>query len=309
MKRALLLINGSAGKMNMEKHVYRIIETLAVNGYETTVYPIIPDKGIFSEDILERAAASSSGPAYDLVVCGGGDGTLNHVINGLMAMPKEKRPVLGYIPAGSTNDFAKSIHIPEEIGEACEVLTGGMPFPYDIGCFNEKYFNYIAAFGAFSEISYSTDQNFKNVFGHAAYILNGLANLQENIGYKCHMRIETDGKIREDDYVFGAVYSATSVGGFPIRYVPDVRLDDGAFEMVLIKAPGNITDLNKIVQALTARDFDSPYLSFTKVKEVKIHAERPVGWTLDGEFGGELSDTVIRVENRAMTIMVKKPEM
>ena len=300
MKKALLLVNGSAGKMLLAKNTYRIVETLATGGYETVVYPIVPDKGLISEDIL-----LDSGRSFDLVVCGGGDGTLNHVINGLMMLPEKDRPLLGYIPAGSTNDFAKTVHIPAQIGNACDTLINGIPFSYDVGSFNDRYFNYIAAFGAFSEISYSTDQNFKNALGHAAYILNGIANLQENIRYKCHMKIRADGKEMEDDYIFGAVYSATSVGGFDIRFLQDVRLDDGFFEMVLVKAPESFADLNKILTALAARDTDSPYISFLQVRNVDIRAKTPVGWTLDGEYGGDMKTVKIGVCHRAISIMVK----
>lgn len=308
-KKVLLLINGSAGKMLMEKSLYKIVETLSKGGYEVTVYPIIPNEGLMSEEII-----GTSDTDYDMVVCGGGDGTLNHVINGLMLLPPEKRPLLGYIPAGSTNDFAKSVNIPaDDIELSCETLVNGSPFSYDIGCFNGRYFNYIAAFGAFSEISYSTDQNFKNALGHAAYILNGLINLQENIGYKCHMRINVDGTCYEDDYVFGAIYSATSVGGFNLqsgigghKFPVDVKFDDGMFEMLLIKAPEKLGDLNKITQALMSRDFSSPYISFTQVKSVKIHSAENASWTLDGEYGGTFDEINVTVCHKAVSIMVQR---
>ncbi len=298
-------MNGAAGKMNMEKSLYRIIEKLSLHHYETTVYPILPKKGLTSEKILAHMEEP-----YDMVICGGGDGTLNHVINGLMMLDPSKRPILGYLPSGSTNDFAKSVHIPEDIMKATDVLFRGKQFSYDIGCFNDRYFNYIAAFGAFSKISYSTDQSFKNALGHAAYILNGLVTLQENIAYKCHMQIEADGEKMEDDYVFGAVYSATSVGGFRVGYVPDVELDDGRFELLLIKAPENFGDLNKILTAIVNRDLRSPYLSVMQVKELKLHAEENASWTLDGEYGGEYRDAEIRIYRKAITIMVEdEPEV
>ncbi|MBR1476566.1 MAG: YegS/Rv2252/BmrU family lipid kinase [Lachnospiraceae bacterium] len=296
MKTALFLLNAASGKAQLKKYAYQISESLTLGGFLVTIFPINAEKGLTSE-LLEKELELSK---YNLVVCGGGDGSLNHVVNLLMKL--DKRPQLGYIPSGSTNDFARSIGIPTSIEAICKAITGGRSFTYDLGRFNDRYFNYVAAFGAFSEISYSTDQNFKNAFGHAAYILNAISKLPENINYKCHMRIEADGITEEDDYIFGAICNSTSVGGFNVPESGAVEFDDGKFELFLIKAPVNVGDIAQMLPL----GADNAYISFRQVKSVHIESDKPVGWSLDGENGGEWTDIDFSVVPRAIDIMTAK---
>ncbi len=306
MKRVLLFVNASAGVTQMAHRTYEVIEILARGGYEVTVYPVLPRDGLISEDII----ADNSDHDYDLVACCGGDGTLHHVINGVMQnYPEERRPQIGFIPTGSTNDFARSLGIPSEVGGAAVNLVRGVPYAYDIGSFNDQYFNYVAAFGAFTAVTYSTDQNFKNVLGHAAYVLTGISRLQENVTYKCHMKIEADGVELEDDYIFGAIYNATSVGGFSLRNAMNIQLNDGKFGLILIKAPENLQDVGQIVQALMDPNLDSPYVLNMDVEHVRLIPDRNTEWTLDGEAGGAPETVEINVQSRALSILVPKRKL
>ncbi|MGI6721511.1 MAG: diacylglycerol/lipid kinase family protein [Anaerovoracaceae bacterium] len=299
MQKALLLMNGSAGRAQVSQETYRIIEKMALAGYRVTVCPVEPSRGLRSEEVIVE-----EGEKFDLITCAGGDGTLNHVINAMMKIPQEKRPRMGYIPAGSTNDFARSLEIPTEVGDAVDVITGGAPFRYDLGKFNDRYFNYIAAFGAFSAVSYSTSQNFKNAFGHAAYILRALTTFQKNVHYSCHMQITTEDFEEESDYVFGAIYNTMSVGGFQLKDNVQTELDDGYFEMLLVKAPRNVLILNQIALKLLNGDLNDPHVTFHKVKHAKIVPDKETGWALDGEYGGSPSEINFEVCPRAIELMV-----
>lgn len=307
-KKALLLINGIAGTAQMGHRVWHIIETLVREGYKVSAWPILPSEGLGSEEILSQE--ESEGQAWDLIVCCGGDGTLMHVVNGVMRL--SERPVLGYIPAGSTNDFARSAGIPSQYEDALRAIVSGRKFRYDIGRFNDRYFNYVAAFGAFVAVTYTTDQSFKNIFGHAAYVLNGISTLGQSISYKCHMRVRADGFEAEDDYVFGLVYNSTSVGGIRLRESADVRLDDGKFGLLLIKAPENLAEAGQIIQGFLDDAQNNPdslrensyVISLREITRLEISAPAGAAWTLDGEYGGEPENVVIEVVPGAMQIMV-----
>lgn len=294
--KLLLMLNSVSGKAQLARQAYQIIEALTLRGYEVTVLPINPDRGLGTDGISESYIGQ-----FDMVVCGGGDGTINHTVNMLLHM--EKRPVLGYIPAGSTNDFARIIGIPGTVEDACRVITDGTPFSYDIGTLNGAAFNYVAAFGAFSAISYDTNQQLKNVLGYAAYILSAISELSQNLRYSCHMKIEADSFKSEDDYIFGAVCNSVSVGGMRLFENKDIRLSDGKMEMLLIKAPETVADIPLILNAIGKGELDGPYLSFHKIKEARLVAGGDTAWTVDGEFGGEMKEADIKVHARAITIM------
>ena len=170
---------------------------------------------------------------YDLVVCSGGDGTLDEVVTGMEQ--SEVNVPIGYIPAGSTNDFANSLGIPKNMEEAARVAVNGTPFPCDVGGFNGDTFVYVAAFGLFTEVSYQTSQQMKNILGHAAYILEGAKHLMDITSYR--MKVSHDGEIIEDEFIYGMVTNSLSVGGFKGISGPDVLLDDRPFEVTLIKNP------------------------------------------------------------------------
>ncbi len=303
MKKALLLLNAGAGNGTVEQITYKAIESLSVSGYEVTVYPILPKTDLVSEKII-----AEHGREYDMIVCSGGDGTLNHTMTALI---EEQITVpLGYIPCGSTNDFAKSLGIPSDVEKACAAITDGIAFDFDIGMFNQRYFNYVAAFGAFTDVSYNTKQEHKNIFGHAAYVINGAFNLSQNLSKRCHMIISHDGVTFEDDYIYGGVCNSVSVGGFKAPYAESVDLSDGLFEVLLIRAPENLIEMQQTFSALIGQEslLDNPYITYFKTKHVHFDNPSEVPWTLDGEYGGEPKQIDIEVHPKALSMMIPKPE-
>ncbi len=297
-KKALVLINKTSGVGKAGNDTLEISTTLAKRGYEPIIYPIIPGTDLTSEVLVEEY-----GEEADLILCSGGDGTLNHAMNAMMNL--EKKPLLAYIPSGSTNDFAKGLGIPSVRAKALEVAVSGKPIQYDVGRMNDSYFNYVAAFGAFSKVSYATDQDLKNVLGYAAYVISAIAELPQNIGYSCHMQIEADGVAEEGDYLFGAVSNSASVAGMTLFADDDIKQDDGQMELLLIRAPKNLGEFNAILAALAVREPDNPYITYKQVSKVSLKSEEEVEWTLDGEFGGSFKETSIEVINKAITIMSK----
>lgn len=298
-KRALILINKTAGTGRAGNDTLAIATGLAQRGYEPIVYPIIPGSGLTSETIIGQYDG-----LVDLIVCSGGDGTLNHVVGAVMGM--NNKPVISYIPAGSTNDFAKGLGIPSGNAAALSVALDGEAFSYDIGKMNDRYFNYVAAFGAFSKVSYATDQELKNILGYAAYVISAISELPQSIGNSTHMKIDADGELFEDDYVFGAVCNCGSIGGMNIFGKTDVKLDDAEMELLLIHAPKNIIEFNEILGALATNIESSRFITVKQVKKVSFCSETECEWTVDGEFGGAAKQTNINVLNRAITIRVKK---
>ena len=299
-KKVLLLVNPSAGTGSARQNTYRMVEALALRGCETTVYPLLPAHGLTAENILAEC-----GSRFDLVACCGGDGTLNHAVCGLMAL--EHRPLLGYLPGGSTNDFANSLGLAIELEQGCAALADGRPFAYDIGRFNETYFNYVAAFGAFTAVSYSTPQDTKNALGHAAYVLKGILSLPESMGCRCHMKVEHDGLSEEDEYLYGSVSNTTTVGGFAAPNARQVQLNDGLFEVMLIKAPATLREGEQILTALT-RGEENPYVRLFQTDRIRFTAFQRTAWTLDGEYGGTPDTADISVEPQAISIMLPRRE-
>lgn len=297
-KRALVLINKTSGTGKAGNDTLNIVTRLAENGYEPVVYPIIPGTNLTSEGLIGQYDGK-----VDLIMCSGGDGTLNHVVNAIMNM--KKKPRVAYLPSGSTNDFAKGIGVSSVRSKAIEDAVGGVPFSYDLGKMNGKYFNYVAAFGAFSKVSYATDQDLKNVLGYAAYVISAISELPQNIGYSSHIRINADGVEEEDDYIFGAVCNNASIGGMNLFGNADVRLNDGKMELVLIHTPKNLAEFNAIISALAMKTVDNPYITFKQVHHVEFESEEEIEWTLDGEFGGSASSTTIDIVDQPITIMTK----
>lgn len=295
-ERLLFIFNPKAGKGQIRNNLLDIIDTFVKAGYEVNTRPT-QYAGEAMEIARDRAAE------YDLVACSGGDGTLDEVVAGIMKSG-QKRPI-GYIPAGSTNDFANSLGLPKNMKSAAEVVVGGKPYACDIGSFNNNSFVYIAAFGLFTEVSYETSQEIKNVLGHMAYILEGAKKLTAIKSY--HMKITTQDTVIEDDFLYGMVTNSVSVGGFKGITGKFVDLSDGVFEVTLIKRPKSLEELNQIIGALTLRDIDATEMYCFKTSYLKIEAEDEVAWTLDGEFGGRHTEVVIENLNRALEIMVPSP--
>lgn len=294
MKKLLFIFNPHSGKAQIKSKLLQIVDIMVKAEYEVTVYPT-QERSDASRVAFEQAGN------YDLVVCSGGDGTLDEVVSGMMKC--SKRIPLGYIPAGSTNDFASSLKIPKDMAKAAQIAVTGRKFSCDVGKFNEKPFIYVAAFGIFTEVSYSTKQEWKNILGHAAYLLEGAKSLHSFASY--HMRVEHDGEIIEGEFIFGMITNSISVGGFKNMTGRNVELDDGVFEVTLIHMPKNPVELNAILASLTNLIDDTDLIHSFKSSQVSFLSEEEVPWTLDGEFGGSTREVTVRNEQRALDIMVK----
>lgn len=274
-QRVLLMVNPMAGRQKIRNELLYVVDTLTKAGYETIIYTTQGKDA--TRDLL-----SEKDSQFDRVICCGGDGTFNEILSATMHW--DKRPILGYIPAGTTNDFAAGLKLPSDIREAAVNIVRGTPHTVDAGLFNTSYFSYVASFGAFTETSYSTPQNFKNALGHLAYILEGIKEIPAFTSYT--VCVEADGQIYKDSYIFGAVSNARSVGG--ILKISDslVDLNDGVFEVMMIKMPKTLMDLSAIVTSLTSLNplkYDPSMFLFLQTKELKITFEQEMVWSLDGE--------------------------
>lgn len=309
LKKVLFLFNESAGISSpsaARQKIYQIIRELTLLGCAVTVFPIIPSRQLGSEDIIRRILEENQNDPtafpFDVIACAGGDGTLNHLINALMN--EGLKVPIGYFPNGSTNDFSKNLNGESTVEDLCRAIAEGNPFAYDIGRIENKYFNYVAGFGAFTEVSYSTDQDIKNVLGYGAYILSALGSLADSIGYKVSCTITHDDGVEEGEFLFCGVTNTTSVAGVKSPVLSKAELNDGEFEVLLIRAPRNLMDINDIAVVLASGSTEHECVRCFKTKHVHFSCERPVDWTIDGEFGGSLKEADIRVYHEAVSIMI-----
>lgn len=293
-KKLLFIYNPKAGKAKIKNKLADILDVFARADYEITVLPT-QARGD-ARSAMERRADD-----YDLVVCSGGDGTLDETVTG-MVMSGFRTPI-GYIPAGSTNDFGGSLALPKNMLRAAETIVNGRNFPCDIGAFNEDVFVYIAAFGLFTEVSYETEQDMKNLLGHMAYMLEGMKHLSSIRSFP--MRVSYEDNIIVDDFIFGMITNSISVGGFKNITGKNVKLDDGVFEVTLIKRPRNPIELNNIMVSLLNHDIDTNVMYCFRTAKLDLESAEPVAWTLDGENGG--SHKSVHIENicKGMDIRVK----
>ena len=300
-KKVLLLANGTSGTNSAVNDLFEMIRLLSKESCIVTVYPIIPHDHLVCEDVLTNLKDH-----YDVIACCGGDGTLNHVVS-QMIKNKIDTPI-GYIPTGSTNDFSRSINNGRSLSlqEQCQAIADGIPFAYDVGRINEEYFNYIAAFGAFTRVSYDTSQKWKNTLGYAAYALNAIASIPEGLAYHTHVRLVHDGITDEGDYIFGAVANTNSIAGVQSPLVQNAQLDDGQFEVILIKQPNNIIDINRILSKLTSGNTDDNYVTVFKTDHIKFCFDGETAWTLDGEKGTPNTCADIQCLNKAVSILTAK---
>ena len=298
MNKLLFVYNPRAGKEMLKPRLSDVLDIFVKAGYEVTVHPTQAYRDAYYQ-IKEYEVGK-----YDLIACSGGDGTIDEVATGMMKrreMGKDVVPV-GYIPAGTTNDFAKSLHIPRKPLAAADNAVKGVPFPCDIGKFNDSVFVYIAAFGIFTDVSYETDQAVKNVLGHMAYILEGAKRIFNIPSYK--IKVEHDGEVIEDEFIFGMVTNSRSVGGFSNMVGKNIVFDDGLFEVTLIKTPKNPIALQEIIAALLIEQVDTKHMYTFKTKKITFDSVEEIPWTLDGEFGGEQDYVEIENVQKAMEIMV-----
>ena len=296
-KKMLFIYNPRAGKAQIRSNLLDIIDIFVKAGYEVTAYPTQA-----SGDAVKAVKTRRAG--YDIVVCSGGDGTLDEVVTGMMQC-EEKLPI-GYVPAGSTNDFANSLKIPKNMIKAANVVVRGKNFACDIGAFNNDSFIYVAAFGIFTNVSYETKQDVKNVLGHAAYLLEGVRALPTIRSYP--LKITCDQQVIEGEFLYGMVTNSHSIGGF--RGITgtgkEVLLDDGVFEVTLIRKPSNPLELNNIIVAMVDKRVKSEHIYSFTASRIVVESEEPLAWTLDGEFGGEPMKAVIENKTKALEIRVPK---
>jgi len=297
MKKMLFVYNPNAGKGLLRVKLADVLDIFVRAGYEITVYPTQCYRDGYKK-------IRKMEDEYDLVVCSGGDGTLDEVVTGMMK--REQKIPIGYIPTGTTNDFASSLHISRDILQAADTAVNGKPFACDIGTFNNDIFVYVAAFGLFTDVSYQTDQNLKNMLGHAAYVLEGVKRLTNIPSYQ--IKITHDDEVIEGEFMIGMVTNSKSVAGFRSIMGKQVLFDDGEFEVMLIKKPKNPLELQAIITALLIESFDTEYMYTFKAKKIKFEAEEEIPWTLDGEFGGQHETVKICNQKQALEIMVAPEE-
>ena len=297
MRKLLFLVNPNAGQRRVNKSLADIIGIFNEGGYEVTVF-LTTGPGIGTKIVQERARD------YDLVVCAGGDGTLNETITGVLRAGSDC-PV-GYIPCGSTNDFASTLKLSMDVTQAAKDIMAGVPVEYDVGRWGDRYFVYIASFGAFTRVSYSTPQNLKNALGHLAYVLSGLQELPQirNIP----MALELDGQVLDGEYLFGAVCNSTSVGGVFTLDASQVDLRDGKFEVILVRMPRDMSELTQCAAALQNHTYDCAAVTFRSASRLRVHQDPALLWTLDGERA-EGAD-VVEIENlhRAIRLVHRREE-
>ena len=298
MRRILFVYNPNAGKELLRPKLADIIDIFVKADYEVVVYPTQKYKDGYKK-ILNME------DEYDLLVCGGGDGTLDEVVTGMMR--RENQIPIGYIPTGTTNDFARSLHIPRDILRAADTAVNGRVYACDVGKFNEDIFVYIAAFGLFTDVSYQTKQEVKNVLGHLAYLLEGTKRIFNIPAYK--IKVEYDGNEIEDEFVFGMITNSRSVGGFRSVIGRKASFDDGEFEVTLIKVPRNPIELQEIVAALLVRQIDSKHMYIFKAAHLKLISAMEIPWTLDGEYGGEHDVVEVTNLHQKLKIMVEESEL
>lgn len=300
-KRALLIINPCAGSNSKRIGALEIVNKFSESDWDTDI-KATRCQGDATTLVKEH------GENYDLILCCGGDGTLNEVVNGLMKINK-KIPV-GYIPSGSTNDLAATLGIPVGLRESSELIFSGKKNTYDLGRFNNKYFTYIACFGAATDISYNTPQRMKNLLGRPAYLINGfVVRLIPMLkSFKpTHMKIEYDGGVIEDDFYYGSVSNATTIAG--LMKLDDVKLNDGYLELFLVKGLKRNIDALKILKKATKKDYDGEQMVLLRTKKVKITCNEQVAWSLDGEFGGMYGNSEIEVVHNAFEIFSNNDEL
>lgn len=298
MKPLLFLYNATAGKGRVRQKLAGVLERLTRAGWLVSAYPT-QGKGDAARVVREL------GPSYERVICAGGDGTLSQTVAGVMELAPEQRPVVGFIPAGSTNDCAHNFGLPASLLTAASVAAGeGEPKALDVGKLNDTPFIYVAAFGAFTEVAYDTPQELKNAFGHLAYVMEGLGQLTNLTPY--HLRVEHDGQVIEDDFLYGMVCNTFSVGGLkgPVLPADRVVLDDGQFEVVLVRKDIKMVDLSNVLTSLVRNvPVDTAAVVSFETSRLTITSDTPIPWTLDGEYGGTYASSEVVNCQRAVTIV------
>ncbi len=296
MKKMLFIMNPFAGQKKANKHLPEILLLFTQAGYDVTT---VMTTGTGSA----AGTAQRLGPDADLVVCCGGDGTLNETVSGLnragLATP------IGYIPAGTTNDFASSLKLSHNPLQAARDILDGQQNAYDVGRFaHDRYFSYVASFGAFTKSSYTVPQNIKNALGHTAYVLSGISEISQIRNE--HIRMEIDGEVLEDDFLFGAICNSTSIGGILTLPPDQVDMGDGLFEVMLVRAPKSLAELTECIQAVQTQKYNCSMITFRPARRIKIWADPYMPWSLDGEKADGYGEIEIENLHHAMHLIQRK---
>lgn len=294
MKKMLFIMNPCSGQKRANRFLPEILSTFNEAGYDVLVHMTAgPGDG---DKTVRRLGAG-----MDAVVCCGGDGTFNDVVSGLLHSGLDV-PV-GYIPAGTTNDFANSLKLPTDVMEATRAIVDGTPVAYDAGKFGDRYFSYVASFGAFTRASYATPQNIKNALGHTAYVLEGIQELSQL--RKEHVRMDIGGRIVEDDFLFGAISNSTSVGGILTLDPSQVDMRDGLLEVLLVRAPRNLGELTECIQALKSQKYNCEMITFCSAPRITVYSDPNMPWTLDGEREEGHGEVVVENQHLAVKLLQK----
>ena len=285
-KKILFVFNPVAGRSQIKTHMVDILEVLSRADFKVVCYPTRA-RGDARRVVRERA------DDYLYVVCAGGDGTLDEVVSGMMENPDKPFVPIGYIPAGTTNDFATSLHIPSDMVQAAKVVANGRIFRCDLGLFNENdYFTYVAAFGLFTGTSYSTPQELKNQLGHLAYILQGVTELGSMRAY--HIHVVSEEKEVEGDFAYGMITNSRSIGGFSNITGAEVDLQDGLFEVTLVRMPRDPLEISEIIMAIGNPSMNSDMVIKFKTAKVVLNCDETIAWTRDGEYAGTHRTVMLR---------------
>lgn len=296
-KKLFLVVNPVSGKKLARHYVKGMMERFGEAGFVVTSVYTKKDENAY-EIVRKR------GREFDLIVCVGGDGTLKETVCGVMEL--EKDIPIGYIPMGSTNDFAHSVGIPTKVEKAVENIINGEPRPVDMGVFGDTTFVYVAGFGNFTAISYSASQKLKNIFGKNAYYLNAVGEFFKMKSY--HARVEADGEVLEGDYFYGEASNSYSVGGMPVLHNMGVKFDDGKHELILVEMFKSPSEFFALVHDMLHKTVaKNKLVTFRHCDKIDFHFDEPTAFTLDGEFGGDQTDVTVKTIKHAVSIITEKP--
>ena len=294
MKKLLFIFNPASGLGKIKNELYKIVDFYEKEGYIVTLYATQKKGDAFN--VLTNLKEN-----YDLLVCSGGDGTVNEILNGIIYAGLNIP--LAYIPSGSANDLGRSIGIPTELTQALSTSVNGEIFSMDVGKFNDNYFAYVAAFGIFTDVPYKTPQEVKNLLGYQAYVLEGIKSISTLKSY--NLQLEYDDGILEGDFVVGLITNSYSVAGIKNTISKDISLNDGLFEVILVRMPKTIQDLQKIISDILLNQENKENIITLKTSKLKIKSE-PMEWTIDGENGGMHKEVEIDNIKQKLNIICNK---
>lgn len=295
MKKLLFIMNPCAGTKKANRVLPEIISVFNEHDYEVITY-------MTAKQGDAARIAAQRGAGMDLVVCSGGDGTLNETISGLLDAGLDVR--VGYVPSGSTNDFASSLKLSGNPVQAAREIVEGTPFRFDVGRFGERYFSYVASFGIFTRASYATPQSVKNALGHLAYVLAGITELSQ-IRTE-HVKLEIDGEVVEDEFLFGAISNSTSVGGILTLDPRQVDMSDGKFEILLLRAPRDLMEISQCITALQKQEYNCNMITFRSASQIRVYGRPDMSWTLDGEWCQGSEEILVSNLHHAVTLMKRE---